>query len=120
MLALSAERINPGSQWLCRVIALVESMPAGTINAMGIPVDWQTLPLWANARVALANEPVLIGQARYEQRTRCRLHGRIGIREHHELPRQHNVLRLFWEKLTVDIALARISSHFPSGTRTSA
>ena len=87
---------------------------------MGFPADWQTLPLWANARVALANKPVLIDPARYEQRTRWRLYGRNGIREHHELPRQHNVLRLFWEKLTVDIALARISSHFLPGTRTSA
>lgn len=59
MLALCVERINPGSRWLCRVIKLVDTMPAGTTIAMGFPTGWQSLPVWAIARQALANNPVL-------------------------------------------------------------
>ena len=58
MLALCVERINPGSRWPCRVIKLVDTMPAGTTNAMGFPAGWQALPVWANACAALANDPI--------------------------------------------------------------
>lgn len=47
MLALLLDRISPDSSWRTRLACLVDSMPAGTTEAMGFPTGWQHLPAWA-------------------------------------------------------------------------
>lgn len=40
------KRVSPGSGWIQRTRALVESQPPAQWVAMGFPVGWQALPIW--------------------------------------------------------------------------
>ncbi|MGE4458152.1 MAG: Abi family protein [Stenotrophomonas sp.] len=46
LLAWMMKRVSPGSGWIQRTRALVESQPPAQWGAMGFPVGWQALPIW--------------------------------------------------------------------------
>ncbi|MEO8102705.1 MAG: Abi family protein [Betaproteobacteria bacterium] len=58
MLALCVQTIHPGSRWVSRVVKLVRTMHPRTTDAMGFPLGWESMPVWANAIKELATVPV--------------------------------------------------------------
>lgn len=48
MLTLLLERVSPGSTWKHRLLELLETMPAGTMGAMGFPREWQAMAIWVH------------------------------------------------------------------------
>lgn len=58
MLAVLLKRMNPGTTWARRVVALIESeLPPGLLRQMGFPADWRQRPVWCAEWVAEGSEP---------------------------------------------------------------
>ena len=50
LLAHLMNVVAPGNDWLIRVRGLLESTPLVDTAAMGFPADWQSRPLWRDAK----------------------------------------------------------------------